>query len=141
MGVEAADGRAEERQAERAREHAQSRKRVVRQGRDARDRLTSTTGTKRSFEYELRRFCAHNQLSAGIAIALIAVHTVWVADGRVIITLIGWVSLAAGVLRVMWPDSVRSIGRDMFTSETPVFVSGLAFTVLGAVLCYAGYLR
>ncbi len=83
MGVEAADGRAEERQAERAREHAQSRKRVGRQVRDARDRLTSTTGTKRSFEYELMRVFAQNKQSAGLAVALIAIATGWVA---------GWVS-------------------------------------------------
>jgi two-component system cell cycle sensor histidine kinase PleC len=79
MGVSAADGRPDDRQAERAREQAQSRKRVVRQVRDARDRLTSTTGTKRSFEYELMRVFAQNKQSAGVAVALIALATGWVA--------------------------------------------------------------
>ncbi len=83
MGIEAAEGQPDERQAERARLQAQSRKRTLRQVRDARDRLTSTTGTKRSFDYELMRVFAQNKRSAGLAIALIAAATGWVA---------GWVS-------------------------------------------------
>ncbi len=55
MGMEGAEGQPDERQAERARQHAQNRKRTLRQVRDARDRLTSTTGNKRSFDYELMR--------------------------------------------------------------------------------------
>ena len=78
-------------------------------------------------------------LTLGLSIVL--THNIWTADWRVIITLIGWVSLAAGVVRVLFPDSVKRIGGDMFVSETPVFVSGIVFAVLGAALCYAGYLR
>ncbi len=83
MGMEGAEGQPDERQAERARQHAQNRKRTLRQVRDARDRLTSTTGNKRSFDYELMRAFAQNKLSAAIAIALIAAATGWVA---------GWVT-------------------------------------------------
>lgn len=83
MGMEGAEGQPDERQAERARQHAQNRKRTLRHVRDARDRLTSTTGNKRSFDYELMRAFAQNKLSAALAIALIAAATGWVA---------GWVT-------------------------------------------------
>src|SRR5215831_14118642 len=36
--------------------------------REARDRLTSTTGTRPAFDYELLRLFAHNRLSASIAV-------------------------------------------------------------------------
>jgi two-component system cell cycle sensor histidine kinase PleC len=79
MGVEVVGAEPGGRQAERAREHAQSRKRVVRQVRDARDKLTSTTGTKRSFEYELIRHYAQNKMSAALAVVLLAIATGGVA--------------------------------------------------------------
>ncbi|WP_293421438.1 sensor histidine kinase [Phreatobacter sp.] len=79
MGVEVVGAEPGDRQAERAREHAQSRKRVVRQVRDARDKLTSSTGTKRSFEYELIRHYAQNKMSAALAVVLLAIATGGVA--------------------------------------------------------------
>ncbi|MFX7747804.1 hypothetical protein ABTK03_20720, partial [Acinetobacter baumannii] len=68
-----------DRAAERAQKHAQSRKRVVRQVRDAREKLTSTTGTRRSFDFELMRLYAQNKLSAALAVVLLALATGGVA--------------------------------------------------------------
>jgi two-component system cell cycle sensor histidine kinase PleC len=79
MGVEVVGSGPGERQIERAREQAHSRKRVVRQVRDARDKLTSTTGTKRSFDFELMRLYAQNKMSAALAVVLLALATGWVA--------------------------------------------------------------
>ena len=39
--------------------------------REARDRLTSSTGTRPAFDYELLRQFAHNRLSASLAILLL----------------------------------------------------------------------
>jgi len=78
-------------------------------------------------------------LTAGLAIVLN--HNVWAADWRVLITLGGWIATLAGVSRLLFPDSVKRIGRDMFTSEKPIFVTGIVWIVLGAILCFAGYLR
>lgn len=72
MSVEVAAERLSDRAAERAQQHALSRKRVVRQVRDAREKLTSTTGTRRSFDFELMRLFAQNKLSAALAVTLLA---------------------------------------------------------------------
>ncbi|MBN8942511.1 MAG: sensor histidine kinase [Rhizobiales bacterium] len=79
MSVEVAAERLSDRAAERAQKHAQSRKRVVRQVRDAREKLTSTTGTRRSFDFELMRLYAQNKLSAALAVVLLALATGGVA--------------------------------------------------------------
>ncbi|MFN3855506.1 MAG: MFS domain-containing histidine kinase [Phreatobacter sp.] len=79
MVVEVVGGDQDGRRAARADEHAQNRKRVIRQVRDARDRLTSSTGTRRTFDFELMRLYAQNKLSAGLAVVLLAVATGWVA--------------------------------------------------------------
>jgi len=78
-------------------------------------------------------------LTGGLAIVL--THNVWTADWRVLVTLIGWLATLAGVIRLMLPDVVRRTGRDLFATATPVFVTGIVWAVIGAVLCYAGYLR
>ncbi|HWB46791.1 MAG TPA: hypothetical protein VG900_15240 [Hyphomicrobiaceae bacterium] len=77
-------------------------------------------------------------LTAGLSIVLS--HNVWTADWRLIITLLGWIATLAGISRLLFPDMVRSVGRGMFTSEKPVFITGIVWAVLGAILCFAGYL-
>jgi two-component system, cell cycle sensor histidine kinase PleC len=80
MSVEVVGEPLGDRQAMRAERQAQSRKRVVRQVRDARERLTSTTGTRRSFELELMRAYAQNKVSAALAVLLLAVAVGWVSS-------------------------------------------------------------
>jgi len=78
-------------------------------------------------------------LTGGLAIVLS--HNVWTADWRIIITLMGWVATLAGVVRLMFPDLVKRMGRDMFGNSRPILITGIVWIVLGAILIYAGYLR
>lgn len=78
-------------------------------------------------------------LTAGLSVVLN--HNVWAPDWRIIITLLGWTATLAGIARLMFPDSVRRIGGDMFRSEKPITVTGIACIVLGAILCVVGYLH
>src|SRR3974390_965219 len=64
------------------------RRRAVQSVREARDRLTSTTGTRPAFDYELLRQYAQNRLSASLIIVL----------------LVGWV----GFLSSMWTGVVEA---------------------------------
>src|SRR5262249_61182461 len=50
---------------------AKRRRATAQQVRDARDRLTSTTGTRPAFDYELLRQFAQNRLSASLVILLL----------------------------------------------------------------------
>ena len=72
-------------------------------------------------------------------IALVLVHNVWAADWRIIITLLGWLAIASGLLRLLFPERVKRIGRAMSASETPIAISGAVLVLLGAILAYAGY--
>src|SRR5262245_29831864 len=78
-------------------------------------------------------------LTAGLALVLN--HNVWVADWRLIITLMGWLATLAGISRLLLPDTVQRVGRGVFASERPIATTGLVWIVLGAILTYAGYLR
>src|SRR6202047_28569 len=71
----------------------QQRRAAAKRVREARDRLTSTSGTRPAFDYELLRQFAQNRLSASIAILLL-IATVGVLSGL-------WTGpLAAGIWTV-----------------------------------------
>ena len=75
MSGQTAGERLAEREADRAARAASQRRRTTRQVRDTRDRLTSTSGTKRSYDNELMRLFAQTKLSAGLAVFLLAIAT------------------------------------------------------------------
>jgi hypothetical protein len=80
-------------------------------------------------------------LVAGLAI--VNTHNVWIADWRVIITLAGWLSLIAGVVRLVFPRAVETLGAFVLAtvSDTWIVGEGFVFVALGAGLSYAGYAR
>src|SRR5438128_7266959 len=60
-----------------------SRRTAAKSVREARDRLTSTTGTRPAFDYELLRQFAQNRLSASLVILLLvgsvgALSSIWI---------------------------------------------------------------
>jgi hypothetical protein len=76
---------------------------------------------------------------SGLAIVLI--HNVWVADWRIIITLLGWLLLVRGMVRILIPDQVKPYGARMLKNANAV-TGSLAVTLgLGLVLGYFGYAR
>ena len=77
-------------------------------------------------------------LLAGLSIVL--THNVWVAGWPVVITILGWLAVIGGVFRVVFPDSVRSIGGAMLEKKGMFTVSGVVTGLLGAWLCYVGYI-
>lgn len=76
-------------------------------------------------------------LVAGLAIVL--THNVWEFNWQVIITILGWLSVGGGVFRILFPDSVQSMGKSMLSKTTMMTVSGAIQILLGLWLCYIGY--
>ena len=77
-------------------------------------------------------------LVTGLAIVL--THNVWEFDWPVIITILGWLSVFGGIFRILFPDSVQSMGTNMLDKPAMMTVSGIIQIVLGLWLCYVGYL-
>ena len=75
---------------------------------------------------------------AGLAIVL--THNVWVAGWPVIITVFGWASLFAGIVRIVFPDQVAQLGRRAADSQGFLLFGIVLYLGLGAWLSYAGYL-
>jgi len=73
-------------------------------------------------------------------LAIVITHNVWVAGWPVVITIFGWLCVIGGVFRIVFPDSVKSIGESMLEKRGIFTVSGIVQALIGAWLCYVGYM-
>ncbi len=94
-----------------SRERAERRRTVVRAVRDQRERLTSTSGTRPAFDYELLLTFAQNRISAAYALPLLiaivaAAALLWVRP----LVVVGWAMLVLGMHIVMLALCRRYIG-------------------------------
>jgi uncharacterized membrane protein len=72
-------------------------------------------------------------------IALVLVHNAWTADWRVVITLIGWITIARGALTLLWPQGIAAIGARLFQTRRAVVIVAVADLALGLFVSYLGY--
>ena len=75
--------------------------------------------------------------AAGLAIVL--THNVWAANWRVLITLLGWLMLIRGAVRILAPEAIMGFAAKVFRNKQLIPISGVVTGVLGLVLCYFGY--
>ena len=75
-----------------------------------------------------------------IGLALVNTHNIWASDWRVLITLFGWMAVAAGIARLAFGGHLRTIGAAMVDNKTALAVPGVFMAFLGAWLSYVAYL-
>jgi hypothetical protein len=75
--------------------------------------------------------------AAGLAIVL--THNVWAANWRVLITLIGWLTLIRGAVRILAPEAIMGFAAKVLRKKQMMPVAAAVTGVLGLVLCYFGY--
>ena len=76
-------------------------------------------------------------MPAGLAIVL--THNIWAIDGRVMITMFGWVNLIGGAVRLAAPAYVMQTGLAML--KRPYFIPAVAaaWVVAGSLFCLFGF--
>ena len=74
-----------------------------------------------------------------LGLTLVNVHNIWVYDWPVIITIFGWLSIIAGVIRILLPTLVFKIA-DIFTQNHSIIMVIMTLNfALGAYLTAVGY--
>jgi len=76
-------------------------------------------------------------LLAGLAI--VRVHNVWSAEWTILITIIGWLCVIGGIIRIVWPDRVSTLRSNMMRGENAITAWALVALLLGAFLTAKGY--
>ena len=99
-----------------------------------------------TFEKTLRE-AADNQglifvagiIAVGLGATIVKLHNVWVMDWPVLVTLTGWLSLAAGFFRMIWPDLAASLADRFLESEVALNIMAIIAFFLGATLVNIGF--
>jgi len=75
--------------------------------------------------------------AAGLAIVL--THNVWAANWRVLITLIGWLMLIRGAVRILAPEAIMGSAANVLRKKQMMPAAAAVTGLLGLVFCYFGY--
>jgi hypothetical protein len=75
-----------------------------------------------------------------VGLAIVATHNDWKWHWPLIITLIGWLAIIGGILRMVAPQVVEQIGLSALTFPNFFVVDGGVAVILGVLLSYFGYL-
>ena len=77
-------------------------------------------------------------LTGGLAVLL--THNVWVWDWPVVITIIAWLMVVRGSLRIIIPQQIEAIAKGM-TNQLPtlLLISDMIVISLGLFLSWKGY--
>jgi hypothetical protein len=76
-----------------------------------------------------------------VGLAIVLTHTIWAVDGRVMITLFGWLNVIGGALRLFAPAYVMQTGRAMLKRPQFIPVAAAIWVVAGSLFCLFGFLR
>ena len=74
-------------------------------------------------------------------LAMVLAHNIWVADWRIVITILGWLALVGGAFRILFPQEVTRIGTRVIANPSTMLIGGVVTLALGAILSFYGYAR
>lgn len=73
-----------------------------------------------------------------LGILMITIHNVWEADWRLIITLIGWLMLIRGTVRIVFPQLGNEIILKWVQCSAAYYTTIVIMLAAGAILYYTG---
>ena len=76
---------------------------------------------------------------AGLAVVL--THNVWTFNWPLIITLLGWLALLRGAIRVLFPERAEALAIRMLAGDNVLIGSVIVVLALGVILSFFGYVR
>lgn len=72
-----------------------------------------------------------------VGLVIVVLHNLWVADLRVVVTILGWLAVASGVVMLLAPEVYMMVLRRIPLTTRLVAIRGVVRVVLGgAILSY-----
>jgi len=72
-------------------------------------------------------------------LAVVNAHPSWTRDWRVVITIIGWLMLVGGIVRIVLPDITLKVGSTLYGSPTILPIVAVISLLIGGFLSFKGY--
>ncbi len=76
-----------------------------------------------------------------LGLLLVISHNVWVMGWPVIVTIIAWLVLISGLLRLFAPEVSVRLGQKWAGSPTSVIVAAIIYIIVGLYLLYKAYYK
>ena len=76
-------------------------------------------------------------LLAGLA--MLNAYRAWTADWRAIVTILGWLMVIGGIVRIVIPQIVTALATTIYSGPTALEIAGMIVLVLGGFLSVKGY--
>src|SRR3979409_1703463 len=74
-----------------------------------------------------------------VGLAIVLTHNIWAADGRVMITLFGWLNAIGGAVRLFAPAYVMQTGRAMLKRPHSMTIAAAIWIVAGSLFLLFGF--
>jgi hypothetical protein len=72
-------------------------------------------------------------------LAIVNVHNSWRAEWPVIVTILGWLMVIGGIIRIALPQFTVSLGASMYGSLTAIIIVAIIGLVIGGFLTFKAY--
>jgi len=72
-------------------------------------------------------------------VAILNAHRAWTADWRVLVTIIGWLFIIAGIIRLVLPRIAETVAPAVYSGPAALMVAGVVVLVIGGILSFEGY--
>jgi hypothetical protein len=79
-------------------------------------------------------------LSFVAGLAVVRVHNHWAGDWAVLVTILGWLLLIGGVVRILFPIWLAKMAANFAPNTGLIVGEGIVFLVIGAFLSYKAYI-
>ena len=86
-----------------------------------------------------RWFTCRGSLSLLAGLAMLNAYRAWTADWRVVVTILGWLMVIAGIVRIVLPQVVTMLATTIYSGPTALAIAGAIVLVLGGFLSVKGY--
>lgn len=77
-------------------------------------------------------------ISLVIGLLIVIRHNIWVSEWPVLITLVGWITLLQGLMRIFFPDAFVKMMKDLM-AKTGYTLMCWIWLLVGVYLIWAGF--
>ena len=78
-------------------------------------------------------------LTLPLGLAILNVYRAWTADWRVFVTVLAWLLVIGGAIRIVLPQLPATLATTLYSTSTGLTVFAVVMLVLGGYLSFEGY--
>jgi hypothetical protein len=72
---------------------------------------------------------------------MVNAYRAWTGDWRVVVTVLGWLMVIGGVMRIVLPRLTAGLATAIYSGSLAMTIAGVIILVVGGYLSFEGYRR